>query len=330
MKKKARSIYELADQTGVSASTVSRVLNGRPGIGEATRQKILALARSQGFRPRMVARRVTVAVVIDRHHFAAAGGFVPTMLSHLVEMLSKQHVAVELFTAHNLDRLHNGLIDGVLALAWDDSTIDAIRKLPKTPVVTLNRMDVEDFSAVATNHRRQAEMAVEYLHRQGHQRIAMLGEERNNWGAAERVEGFTTAMKAASLPLDDRSLVFTDHQPIYGVVGRLMAGLNPTAIFVATEDLALEASYILRDMLGLKIPQDLSLLGMESPTVSQFLAPPMTTLRQPLDELAEQAVQLLLSQIEQVGHEMPAPRQIVLDSVLIERESVAAPRPDVQ
>lgn len=325
MKTKAQSIYELAEQTGVSASTVSRVLNGRGGIGDATRRKVLSLARSQGFRPRMTARRAAVAIVVDRYQFANLGGFVSTLLSHLVEMLSKRQITVELLTQHNLDRLQEGLVDGILAMAWDDSTIEAIQKLPKIPVITLNRMDIEDFSAVATDHKRQAITAVEYLYSKGHRCIAMLGEERNNWGAAQRIEGFTSALKAKHLPFDERSIVFTDHQPIYGVVGRLMSGLKPTAIFVAVEDLALEACYILRDVLGLRVPQDVSLIGMESAKVSEFLAPPMTTLRQPLDELAEQSVELLLNQI--LAKDASSPQHIVLSNALIERESVATLTP---
>jgi len=323
MKNKLQSIYDLANRTGVSASTVSRVLNGRQGIGTATRRKVLSVARAAGFRPRMTARQSTVAVVIDRYQFSSFGGFISTLLSHLVDVLSGQDVALELMTQNNLDRLQERLVDGVLAMAWDDSTIAAIRKLPEIPVVTLNRMDVEDFSAVATDHRRQAEIAVEYLASRGHRRIAMLGEERDNWGALQRVEGFTAAMKVRGIEFDDRALVFTDHQPIYGVMTRLMSGLNPTAIFVAVEDLALEASYILRDVLHLRVPQDVSLVGMESPKVSQFLAPPMTTLRQPLDELASKSVELLLAQMGH-GHGAAAgPKRIMLDNTLIERETVA-------
>jgi DNA-binding LacI/PurR family transcriptional regulator len=135
------------------------------------------------------------------------------------------------------------------------------------------------------------------------------------------VEGFTAALKAAGLPVDDRCIAFTDHQPMYGVLRRLVNDFNPTAIFVAGEDMGLEASYILRDVLGLKIPQDVSLLGMESAKVSQFLAPPMTTLCQPLEELARRSMDLLLHRI---GARLGKPEQIILDSTLIERESVAA------
>ena len=321
MKPKAlQSIYELADQLGVSTTTVSRVLNGRPGIGDATRQRVLSVARRAGFRPRMTARQVTVAVVIDRHQFASFGGFVSSLLSHLVQMLARQNVAVELVTQHNLDRLHERLIDGVLAMAWDDSTIEAMRKLPEIPVVTLNRMDVEDFSAVATDHRAQAEIAAQYLCSRGHRRIAMVSEERNNWGSRQRVEGFNAALKKAGLEVDERAIVFTDHQPMYGVLQRLMTGWKPTAVFVAAEDLDLEASYILRDVLGLKIPHDVSVIGMESANVSQFLAPPMTTLCQPLEELAAKAMEVLL---DQMAKGSCVPQRLMLDNTLIERESVA-------
>jgi DNA-binding LacI/PurR family transcriptional regulator len=315
-----QSIYDLADRVGVSASTVSRVLNGRDGIGEATRQRVLSAARAAGFRPRMTARSLTVALVVDRNQFVTFGGFVSTLMSHVVHVLARHDVAVELITEHSFARLRDRLIDGVLAMAWDDSTIEELRKLPDVPVVTMNRMDTSEFSAVATNHRRQGEMAVDYLYGRGHRRIAMVSEERDNWGSLERVAGFSAAMKRNGLEMAPDCVVFTDHQPMYGVMRRLLTGYNPTALFVAGEDLGLEASYILRDVLGLKVPRDMSLLGMESSKVSQFLAPPMTTLCQPLEELAERSLEVLLQQMD--GRKA-APQRVILENTLIERESVA-------
>ncbi len=314
-----QSIYELADQLGVSASTVSRVLNQREGIGLETRRKVLASARAAGFRPRMVARQMTIAVVVDRNQFATFGGFVSCLLSNLVQILSKQDVAVELVTEHSLARLSNRLIDGVLAMAWDDTTIDTLRKLKDTPVVTLNRMDVEAFSAVATDHRRDGEMAVDYLAGRGHQRIVMICEERGNWGSLQRVRGFTDRLRELGLPCNEQSVAFTEHQPMYGLLRRLTTITRPSALFVANENMGLEASYILQNVLGIRVPQDVSLLGMESPQVSQFLSPPMTTLSQPLDELASRSLELLLKQIQGNG----GPVQLMLENRLVERESVA-------
>ncbi|HEV7298554.1 MAG TPA: LacI family DNA-binding transcriptional regulator [Tepidisphaeraceae bacterium] len=315
-----KSIYDLADTLGVSASTVSRVLNQRSGIGEATRKRVLASAKRAGFRPRMTARQLTVAVVIDRHRFTTFGGFVPNLLSCLVETISKHEVAVELLTEHNLERLDRRLIDGVVAMAWDDATIDLLKKLNDVPVVTLNRVDVPEFSAVASDHRQHGEMAVDYLAGRGHTKIAMICEERDNWGTRQRLEGFMSRLQALGLPVDEDSVSYTDHQPMYGLLRRLTTIARPTALFVANESLGLEAMYILQQVLQVRVPQDISLLGMDSAQVSQFLAPPLTAIAQPMAEVADRALSVLLSQMGQ----KQKPEHVILENRLIERESVVS------
>jgi LacI family transcriptional regulator len=327
-----QSIYELADQLGVSASTVSRVLNQRGGIGSATRKRVLDRARAAGFRPRLTARQCTVAVVIDRHQYSTFGGFVPCLLSSLIQSLSKHDLAVELVTEHNRARLNDRLIDGVLAMAWDDATIDAVRRLKDVPVVTLNRMDVPEFSSVCTDHRRDGEMAVEYLAARGHRRMVMIVEERDNWGSRQRVEGFLSKLRELGLDGGDQAVAYTEHQPMYGLLRRLTTFDRPTGIFVANENMGLEATYILRDLLGARVPHDLSLVGMESPQVSQFVSPPLTAISQPLDELAEKSLEVLLAHLANGsnggngnGHANGGrrPVRVMLENRLIERESVA-------
>ncbi len=318
--KPKQSIYDLATDLGVSPSTVSRVLNHRGRIAPATRRKVLASARAAGFRPRMTARQTTLALVMDRQHYAnSTVGFIPLVLSSLVGVLSGKEVAVALFTEQNLNRLHDCHVDGVLALAWDDQTIGILRGLKDVPIVTLNRMDVPEFSAVATDHHADGEMAVDYLHGKGHRRMAMLCEERENWGSRQRVGGFLERSKALGLNVDEQLVAYTDHQPIYGQLRRLM-GMGPTGLFIANESLGIEALYILRDVLNLRVPADVSVIGMESSRVSQFISPPLTTIQQPLDELTSASVDLLLGQINE-GSSQPA--RVVLKNRLIERESVA-------
>lgn len=313
------SIYALAQATGVSVSTVSRVMNQRGRISEETRVRVLAAARAAGFRPRMAARQVTVAVVVDRLGFASFGGFCSSMLLHLVNELSRHDVAVEVYSENNVERLGSRFIDGVLGLTWDNRTIAQLHRLKRVPVVLINRLDLPEVSAVATDHRQGGRLVADYLLDRGHRCIAMLAEERD-WGARERIAGLRDGLEARGLHLDDDLIGLTQHQPIYGVLRRLLEA-KPTALFVGGEDLALEASYVLTEVLRVDVPGQLSLVGMESERVAAFVRPPLTTLRQPLQKLATDALKLLMDMIESGKHK---PRTLVLDNDIVTRQSVSS------
>lgn len=314
------SIYDLAGKVGVSASTVSRVLNERPGIGEETRKIVLELARSRGFRPRTRVRQTTIALVVDRLQYTATGGFVPSMLGCLMHELSRKRFAVELVTEQNLERLHERFIDGVIGMVWDEGTLGALKTLVDIPVVLINRLDVAGFSAVATDHRRDGETAAAYLASRGHRHLCFIGEEENNWGTRERVAGFLQKSRGLDLAVGPANVGYTEHQAAFRLLKRFINDLGPTALFVANENLALEVNYVLREMLGLRIPQDISILGMESLSVSQFLSPPMTSLVQPLDALAREALEMVCRKMAETS---PKPETLKITNTLIERESVS-------
>jgi len=316
-RKPCASIYELAERTGVSPSTVSRVLNGRGRIAPATREKVLAAARAARFRPRAASRPTTVAVVIDRTSSLAAGGFVSALLTHVLDGLAQARLAAQVFTEKSVAGLRDRLVDGVLAMTWDAETVAQLRRLKGVPVVLLNRMDVPEFSAVATDHRAAGRAVGEYLLARGHRRVAFLAEEPD-WGARERLDGLRSALDAAGSALPEPLAAFSQHQPLYGLLPRLMES-EPSAMFLAGEDIALEASYILTEVLGARIPADVSVVGLENRRVSSFLRPPHTTLAQPLDRLAAEAMSVLLEHID-TGE--PAPVHRTIENELIERESV--------
>ncbi len=317
--KTVNSIYDLAEQTGLAASTISRVLNQRGRISMQTRQRVLAAARGAGFKPRMSARQTAVAVVLDRMRFATYGGFTSTMLNHLIDQLAEQDLAVEVYTEQNVPRLGSRFIDAVIAMSWDRSTIDQLRQLKDVPIVLINRMDLPDVSAVASDHYQGGRLVGEYFVNHGHRRVAFLAEERD-WGAQQRMAGMGDALKAVGAELEPARVVFTSHEPLYGGLRRLLVQ-KPTALFLAGEDLALEGTFILTDLLGVKVPQDLSLIGLENMKVSHFTRPPLTTLSQPLDQIARDAMTLVL---EQINSGQPTPQHKVLDNTMVERESVAS------
>ncbi len=316
-KSSVSSIYELARKTGLSTSTVSRVLNQRGRISKGTRLRVLAAAREAGFRPRASVRQDTVAIVVDRFRYASYGGFQSTLLTHLITALARYDFASEVYTEDNVDRLGTRFIDGVLALTWSDQTVTKLRQLSNVAIVMVNRLDLEGFSTAATDHFQGGQLVAEHLIDHGHRRIAFLAEERD-WGAGQRIEGVRQTLKRRGHDPAGLIVGFTDHQPVEQAMGRLLQS-DATALFLTGEDLTIEAAYVLKHRLGLNIPDDLSVVGLENAKVSRFIHPPLTTLCQPFDQLATAALDILTQHLQDAGSQ---PIQQILDNHLIARESV--------
>ncbi|MEX0744150.1 MAG: LacI family DNA-binding transcriptional regulator [Phycisphaeraceae bacterium] len=320
---KIGSVYDLAQRTGYSTSTISRVLNQRGRISAETRRRVLAAAREVGFRPRAAVRQNTVAIVMDRLRYATYGGFVSSMMTHLISELARYDIAVEVYTEDNVERLGSRFIDGVLALSWDQTTIARLRSLENVPVVVINRMDLDGFSVAASDHHQGGRLVGDYLLKCGHREIAFLAEE-HDWGAQQRIEGVKAAMQAAGLDGESLRVAFTQHQPVYGALRRVLDE-DRTALFLAGEDLTIEAMYILNAIFGIRVPDDLSVVGLENEKVSQFVHPPLTSLAQPLDQLATETLKLIVKHIRE---KQSKPAQSVVDNKLIQRESVRKLKPD--
>lgn len=316
-----KSIYDLAQQTGVSVGTVSRVLNQRGRVAQSTRQRVLEAARAANFKPRMSARSLTVAVVTDRVGAMPYGGYVSHLISPMVEALSEHDVSVELYTEHNAANLGNRFVDGVLAMAWSDRTIDKLREqLGKVPVVFMSRFDLTDFSVVGTDQKKGTMQVVEHLLNHGHKEIALVADS-STWGFQQRIAGAREAMIQAGIDPDSNlqiNLPSDEHETLADQLSRAVSH-RPTALFLASEDLLYQASHHIQNTLGLQIGKDISVVGMELPEISAYMTPPQTALRQPLRQMATQAVGLLMEHITQGQFK---PRQILLDSHLIQRQSV--------
>ena len=311
-----KSIYDLAEQTGLATSTISRVLNQRGRISESTRQRVLAAARQAGFRPKMSARQTVVAIVLDRLRYAAYGGFANSMLANLVDQLAERNVAVEVYTERNVPQLGNRFIDGVVAMSWEDSTIEQLSGLADVPVVLINRLDQPHFAAVASDHYQCGQLVASHLLEQGHRKMVCLAEEKD-WGAAQRIEGMRDTLRSAGTDLDEQSVAFTGHEPCEAALRELLK-TKPTALFLAGEDLALEGVFAVTRRLNVQVPQQLAIIGLESPSVCNFTAPPLTTVVQPLAEIARRALDLVLSDI---AANRRSTEQVLLQNTLAHRES---------
>ena len=225
---------------------------------------------------------------------------------------------MEMYTENSVNHLADTFVDGILAMSWDPATVAKLRQFKQTPIVVMNGMDLPEFSSVSTDHYQSAVMATEYLIQKGHERIAFLTGGKDG-GALERTRGYTETLQKHGLAVEDSLIGYAANQPLYATLNALMAS-RPTGLFVAGEDLVLEASYILTNILKLNIPRDVSVVGLENPSVSQFLSPPQTTVCQPPARLAARAMELLT---QQMAHGFARPEHVVLgETTIIERESV--------
>ncbi|MFA4944193.1 MAG: LacI family DNA-binding transcriptional regulator [Lentisphaeria bacterium] len=320
MKSRPKSIYDLAKITGVSYATVSRVLNSRGRTSPETRQAVLRAAAQYNFRPRLKARKTTVALFIDVHD-GARQHYIPAMLSALVERLSGHDVAIEIFTKSNLDQFRECHADAVLALPWNDAVKELLCRLENLPKLVVNYPGVDSCSTVASNHEQSGRLAAEHLLAHGHRQAGIIVASRD-WGNMQRVAGFQQFYREHGIEIGSRLCgSLCSNSPLL-VVNQLLAQ-KPTAIFIGMEDAVIEIWNILK-ALKLEIPGDLSLISMENKVYSKFLSPPMTTIDQQLETVAEKAVALIMRKLAASD---ATPEEVLVDNLLIERQSVLPPTP---
>ena len=313
------SIYELANVTGVSPSTVSRVLNQRGRISAETRRRVLSAARAAGFRPRASARRKTAAIVLDRMRYAGCGGFLASMLSHLVAAMARHEIVAEIYTEDNVDQLGTRFVDGVLALTWDRHSIELLRGIGDLPVVLINRADIAGVSVAMTDHEEAGRYAAEHFLDRGHRKLGVVAEEQD-WGCESRLSGMAETIARRGLdPAQSMVTTYTNHHSLEQRLSEILSH-DVTGIFLAGEDLTFPAAHALMARFGKQIGNDLSIIGMENEQVAQYPIVPLTALAQPMSDLTDAALELLLDHIDRPTHET---RLRVLHNRLIDRGSVA-------
>jgi DNA-binding LacI/PurR family transcriptional regulator len=158
----------------------------------------------------------------------------------------------------------------------------------------------------------------------GHTRIGFIGGERDVPLAQDRLEGYTAALRQGGLVVDPGLITYGDFLVRGGERGaeRLLSLDEPPTAIVAASDLTAMGVYHVAHQRGLSIPGDLSVSGFDDTVLCEYLSPPLTTVRQPLSQMADQAVRLLDDMARETGG--PQPR-IELSTVLVERGSTAAP-----
>jgi LacI family transcriptional regulator len=329
------TIRDIARLAGVSVATVSRVLNDRPDVAPETREAVLRHIRAHNFTTNRSARALSVGrtrlvgFTIPYVH----GDYFAGILAGATEALYEEDLrAVLCPTLHEhdrevtlVDRLMQGTTDGAIVLLPEE-TSEELKELQTDHypfvVVDPRRPLDDDIPTVSAAHWSGAKAATEHLLSLGHARIAAL-TGRRGWAAAEgRIDGYQTALAAAGVPLDPALVVEGDWQ-IEGGEAQALALLSlpdpPTAIFAFNDNMAIGALQAARKR-GLRVPEDVSVVGFDDTQQSQIVTPALTTVRQPLEEMGRIAVSLLTRLID--GQRVEA-LKIELATRLVVRGSTA-------
>jgi DNA-binding LacI/PurR family transcriptional regulator len=316
----AVNIYQVARQAKVSIVTVSRVFNDYPHVSRAMREHVLEAARQVGYQPRLVTKRNLIGVLVGKLEDLAAGEQTSRLVLALMRAAASRGYLLEFFPATSAERATQHLADGLIALGLSSVELAGLRSLPSVPRVALNNLGVdESWSAVSVDPADEVQMAVRHLAEQGHTKITLVHSNSRTWQEQQREEGFNAALHACGL--DGHHIVLCPYQLPTAELARKIMATHCTGCVCLCHHGGLPVLDGMQNELGIRVPDDLSLITLENKRVSAYLKPRLTTIEQPLDQLAEATLDGLL-QSPQTGNQRFVN---VLKSKLIKRDSVRPP-----
>jgi LacI family transcriptional regulator len=333
------TIRDIADLAGVSIATVSRVLNDRPDVAPGTREQVLQVVREHGFSTNRGARALSsgrtgiVGLTLPLVNDAYFG----PILSGASEALYEQDMRIMLSpTLHEhdrevslMDRLSRGATDGAILILPEEST-DELLHLQESgyPFVVVDPRETppDGIPCVSAMHAAGAKAATEHLLELGHRHIGAIGGAPGWYANEERMNGFRAALAAARLLPDPDLILYGDWSIPTGerAAEELLSRDDaPTAVFAFNDNAAIGTLNVARRR-GLRVPEDLSVVGFDDTFQATIVTPQLTTVRQPLAELGRLGVSLLMRLIESLRLDA---MRIELATTLVVRDSTGpAPR----
>jgi len=335
------TIRDVAAKAGVSTATVSRALASPEQVSPEARARVMAAIKTTGYTPNAMARslraRSTKIVLvllpgmsntfftpilnaIEDTLWSAGYGMIMGDTGHSVSdfVREKEH--------HYLRLIRSGQVDGVILftgrLPHDEASALSPGQIPMALVC--NEIPGEKrISVFDVANRATARTAVDYLIAHGHRRIAHISGPSKNVEAIARGKGYRDALCAAAIPLDE-TLIWGDNFRFHAGVTAgnrfLELGRPVSAVFAAADDAAIGFIKTVQQA-GVRVPEDISIIGFDDIDLAEMIEPPLTTMRQPREELGRAAARDLLKRMASGGADLP-PTRLRLDCALVERSSV--------
>ena len=328
------TIHDIARELKISASTVSRALQNNARISLKTREKIKAMAESMGYRPNTMAsnlrnkRSNTIGIVvplINRHFFSSVisgveevafrAGYT-VVISQSNDLANKEIAIVQSMFANRVDGL-------IISIAMETTSFEHLKIFRKKniPLVFFDRVVNEiNTDKIVVDDFMGGIHVTQHLVDQGYNRIAHMAGPQNLMTYFDRKKGYMTALEKNGIAFDESLVVTNSLTAAAGVdaVRHLMSLANPPdAIFCGNDTTALSSMIYLRDK-GLRIPEDIGIVGFSNEPFSRVVSPSISTIAQPGFLMGQKAAELILHQI---GHKERAFTTWVMPTELIVRES---------
>ncbi|MFH8799371.1 LacI family DNA-binding transcriptional regulator [Streptomyces sp. NPDC017936] len=336
------TLEEVAARAGVGRGTVSRVINGSPRVSDATRAAVEAAVAELGYVPNTAARALAanrtdaIALVVPEPEtrFFAEPYFSDILRGVGAELADTEMQLLLIFAGSDRERrrlaqyLAAHRVDGVLLVSVhaDDPLPDLIAQLEIPAVISGPRSAAETLPSVDSDNYGGARSAVEHLLAGGRHRIAHITGRLDVYGAQRRVDGYRDALRDAGYEVDEGLIEpgdFTEEGGRRAMTDLLARTPSLDAVFAGSDVMAAGARQALREA-GRRIPQDVALIGYDDSAIARHMDPPLTSVRQPIEEMGRRMLDLLLTEI---ADRRPAVsrglerRQVVLATELVARAS---------
>lgn len=326
------TIFDVAEKAGVSYSTVSRVLNNKGNVNAETRERVLQVMAQLGYVGNAPARSLAggssrvVGLLVDHLHT----GYMGEIIRGIDEALEMHNYNLMLYTTHRqknrevayVTKLTHNLVDGLILIVPrnEQAYLDTLRQR-KFPHVLIDYQGYNrHIPSIITTNKKGGYDATTYLIKAGHRRIGFITGEMAYGCAPERLSGYQEALEEHGIAFDPELVSegnFLQPQG-YRCAQHLLSLPNPpTALFVSNDVMAfgaMEAAHVR----GLRIPDDLSIIGFDDIPQAAHVHPALSTVRQPLVEMGRSAVSLLLKYIANPLTEI---ERVELSTRLVIRES---------
>lgn len=333
------SIKDVAKEAGVSASTVSYVLNNTPteSISEDTRKRVISAVKKLRYVPNLNARSLSsrrsnlIGVLIPQtepgKEFMFSNPFYGELLS-AIEYTARQQGYHLLLSGTQEDQsylsiAHNRGVDGIIIVGtYPGKNLNELKRLDVPIVLVDSYVMDEDFHTIGIEDKEGARMATRYLIEKGHRRIAFIsGSIRENGVNMKRYQGYCDVLREAGLKVDESAVYSGTVDYEYGLTAAgqyLDRGKRQTAAFITADVLSMGFINGLREK-KVSVPDDISIVSFDDVYLANMAYPSLTTVHQDIDEKGRKAVELVLKAAKAKEHRHT---ECILPLCLVERDSV--------